>query len=177
MADKQTTYYDDYPVKPYISPERDLAEETLGFKPVPRRNMEPLEDGLLAGDIILLWRIAFGTFTTDSVMPKYLEYTYGIDGQTHLKKLETEGYILKETAVDSLDHITATVKKTILKDSGVSGLSKYRSAELDDLIKTHLTEVALASYFDIRGYGLTGKGQKALANHQAVVDRHPKKKF
>lgn len=36
----------------------------LNPKPVPKRNMELLEDNLLAGDIILLWRIYFGTFTT-----------------------------------------------------------------------------------------------------------------
>jgi len=29
----------------------------------PKHNMELLEDNLLAGDITLLWRIHFGTFT------------------------------------------------------------------------------------------------------------------
>ena len=41
--------------------------------------MELLTDDLLAGDIILLWRIQFGTFTTETWFPKYFEYTYGID--------------------------------------------------------------------------------------------------
>ena len=41
--------------------------------------MELLTDDLLAGDIILLWRINFGTFTTETWFPKYFEYTYGID--------------------------------------------------------------------------------------------------
>ncbi len=44
--------YEDYTIKPYISPDRDPSEVV---KPVPKRNMEPLADGLLAGDIILLW--------------------------------------------------------------------------------------------------------------------------
>ena len=43
--------YEDYTIKPYISPDRDPNEVV---KPVPKRNMEPLADGLLAGDIILL---------------------------------------------------------------------------------------------------------------------------
>ena len=45
--------YEDYTIKPYFSPDRDPNEVV---KPVPKRNMEPLADGLLAGDIILLWR-------------------------------------------------------------------------------------------------------------------------
>jgi len=46
--------YKDHQVKPFISPERDLDAWLLNPKPVPKRNMELLEDNLLAGDIILL---------------------------------------------------------------------------------------------------------------------------
>ena len=56
-----STIYKDYPVKPYISPNRDMEAWLLNPKPVPKRNMELLENNLLAGDIILLWRINFGT--------------------------------------------------------------------------------------------------------------------
>ena len=58
--------YKDHQVKPYISPNCDIEDWLLGPKPVPKRNMELLADNLLAGDIILLWRINFGTFTTES---------------------------------------------------------------------------------------------------------------
>jgi len=58
--------YQDYQVNPFISPECDLDAWLLNPKPVPKRNMELLEDNLLADDIILLWRIYFGTFTTES---------------------------------------------------------------------------------------------------------------
>ena len=58
------TFYKDHQVKP-ISPERDLVAWFLNPKLVPKRNMELLTDNLLAGDIILLWRIQFGTFTTE----------------------------------------------------------------------------------------------------------------
>ena len=71
--------YKDHQVKPYISPDRDIEAWLLNPKPVPKRNMELLEDNLLAGDIILLWRIQFGTFTTETWFPKYFEYTYSID--------------------------------------------------------------------------------------------------
>ena len=59
------TFYKDHQVKP-IPPERDLDTWLLNPKPVPKRNMNLLADDLLAGDIILLWRIQFGTFTTET---------------------------------------------------------------------------------------------------------------
>lgn len=177
MTNKIISVYKDYPRQPYISPARDLVAESLAFKPVPRRNMEDLGDGLVAGDIILLWRIAFGTFTTDSVFPKYLEYNYGINGPEHLINLEKSGYTYCESAFDSLDHITATLKKNILKAQGVTGLSKMKVQDLDDALQAHLAEESLGQYFTVRGFALTDKGCQALASNQAVIDRHPKKKL
>jgi len=98
-----STIYKDYPVKPFISPNRDMEAWLLNPKPVPKRNMELLENNLLAGDIILLWRINFGTFTTETWFPKYFEYTYGIDAPKHLEMLVEKGYAIIETAFDSLD--------------------------------------------------------------------------
>ena len=101
--------YDDFEVKPYISPERDLATED--FKPVPRKNMELLADDLLAGDIILLWRIRFGSFANDTVYSKYFEYLYGINGPAHMQTLLEKGYAYEESAFDSLDHLSSSQKK------------------------------------------------------------------
>ncbi|HES9792839.1 TPA: hypothetical protein VPM29_001940, partial [Streptococcus pneumoniae] len=56
----------EHQVKPFISPERELDTWLLSPKPVPKRNMDLLVDDSLAGDIILLWRIQFGTFTTET---------------------------------------------------------------------------------------------------------------
>lgn len=169
--------YKDHEVKPYISPERDLVAWLLEAKPVPKRNMIRLEEGLLAGDIILLWRVNFGTFTTTTPYSKYFEYIYGINGPAHMEKLLAEGYVYLETAFDSLDHITSTAKKTILKAEGVTGLSKMKAADLDTALKDHLTEEKLAPYFAVRGYALTEKGRAALENHPEVIDKHPKKKM
>ncbi|HEM6510424.1 hypothetical protein [Streptococcus suis] len=169
--------YKDHEVKPYISPERDLATWLLEAKPVPKRNMIRLEDGLLAGDIILLWRVNFGTFTTTTPYSKYFEYIYGINGPAHMEKLLAEGYVYLESAFDSLDHITSTAKKNILKAEGVTGLSKMKAADLDTALKDHLTEEKLAPYFAVRGYALTEKGRAALENHPEVIDKHPKKKM
>lgn len=167
--------YEDYLVKPYISPERDLATED--FKPVPKRNMEPLTDGLLAGDIILLWRIQFGTFTNETWFPKYFEYTYGIHAPQHLQDLIEREFAYVESAFDSLDHITATLKKKILKQAGVAGLSKMKAADLDQALHQYLTEEELGAQFSVRGIALTKKGEAALATNSAVIDRHPKKSF
>ncbi|HEU8426804.1 TPA: hypothetical protein VWM57_000967 [Streptococcus pneumoniae] len=59
-------FYKEHQVKPFISPERELDTCLLSPKPVPKRNMDLLVDDSLAGDIILLWRIQFGTFTTET---------------------------------------------------------------------------------------------------------------
>ncbi|TVX63505.1 hypothetical protein AZJ28_12955 [Streptococcus pneumoniae] len=56
-------FYKEHQVKPFISPERTWL---LSPKPVPKLNMDLLADDSLAGDIILLWRIQFGTFTTET---------------------------------------------------------------------------------------------------------------
>ena len=54
ISDILEKFYADYEVKLYISLERDLEAWLLDPKPVSKRNMELLQDGLLAGDIILL---------------------------------------------------------------------------------------------------------------------------
>ena len=166
--------YEDYTIKPYISPDRDPNEVV---KPVPKRNMEPLADWLLAGDIILLWRINFGTFTNETWYPKYFEYTYGIDGPSHLTQLLENGYVYEESAFSSLDHLNSSQKKAILKELGVKGLSKMKAADLDEALANSLSEEELGQYFTVRGIELTRKGEEALANHQEIVNRHPKKKM
>ena len=137
--------------------------------------MELLTDDLLAGDIILLWRIQFGTFITETWFPKYFEYTYGIDTPKHLKTLVEKGYTVIETAFDSLDHLNATMKKNILKSKGITGLSKMKIADLDQALHNHFSEEELAGLFSIRGYKITPKGEHILEQYQDIVDRHPKK--
>ena len=175
ISDILEKYYVNHEVNPYISPDRDLEDWLLDPKHVSKRNMELLQDGLLAGDIILLWRINFGTFTTETWFPKYFEYTYGIHAPEHVKVLVDKGYAVIESAFDSLDHINATMKKTMLKKKGVAGLSKMKAADLNQALANHFTEEELAQQFSVRGYQLTEKGKQALEEHQAIIDRHPKK--
>ena len=151
--------YKNYPNIPYISPERDLAEINFS-KVVPRKNMEETSEGLLPGDIILLWRIQFGTFTTETSFSKYFEYIYGINGKEHLEFLIKNGFVRME-----------------LKEKNVKGLSKMKRSDLDQAIAIAFTEEELGKLFVVRGLALTEKGLAALSNNQEVIDRHPKKKF
>ena len=139
--------------------------------------MDLLADDLLAGDIILLWKIQFRTFTTEIWFPKYFEYTYGIDAPKHLEMHVEKGYALVETAFDSLDHLNSTMKKNILKKKGVTGLSKIKAADLDQALHNNFSEEKLASHFTVRGYKLTPKGEQILKQYQEIIDRHPKKNF
>ncbi len=142
---------------PYISPERDLAAwlEEVGVsssKAVPKWALEPVANielygGYLfevtAGDIILLWRVGFNTFTTQSWFPKYFEHTYGIDAAFDLRMLVEAGLVEVESAADSLDLVTAPALRKALKDAGVNGLSGAKKADLIRLTREHLSPPSL----------------------------------
>lgn len=67
------------------------------------------------------------------------------------------------------------MKKNILKQKGIKGLSKLKAADLDEVLKENFSEEELAKTVNIRGYKLTKKGEETLLNNQEVIDRHPKK--
>lgn len=174
--------YGHYPRMPYCSDIRNQEEwlqqlEMGVVKAVPKRNMEEISEQLIAGDFILLWRIQFGTFTNQSSFPKYFEYTYGIDAQQQLEFLQQNGFVVQDTAVESLRHLSAPQLKMLLKAKNVVGLSKMRRQDLDEAMKQVYTEQELATLFTTRGFSLTAKGQKILAEHPEVIERHPQKKF
>ena len=110
----------------------------------------------------------------ENVLLKYSN-SYGIDIPKHLDTLVEKGYAIIETAFDSLYHLNATMKKSILKKKGVTGLSKMKATELNQALHDHFSEEELANCFSIRGYKLTPKGEQALKDHQAIIDCHPKK--
>ena len=99
ISDVMEIFYTDHEVKPYISPERDLEAWLLDSKPVPKRNMELLRDGLLAGDIILLVADPFWNLYDRDLVSKYFEYTYGIHASEHLKTLVEKGYVYIESGL------------------------------------------------------------------------------
>lgn len=50
-----------------------------------------------------------------------------------------------------------------------------KATNLEQALHEHFSEEELACHFSIRGYRLTPKGEQTLKDHQAIIDRHPKK--
>ncbi|MFQ6810129.1 MAG: hypothetical protein ACLRSL_01405 [Streptococcus sp.] len=66
------------------------------------------------------------------------------------------------------------MKKAILKRRESRACPK-ESDRFEPSFSDHFTEEELAQEFTVRGYQLTEKGKQALKEHQAIIDRHPKK--
>lgn len=172
--------YADHEEIPYVSPDRNLSTwfskaKLNASEKVPKRNMIRTEEGLLPGDIILLWRISHGTFTTEATFHKYFEYDYGINGPENLQNLIDEGYLVEQSAKESLDKTTAPALRSILKEFDIKAPTKLKKAELVELAETELSEDQLDDYIFERNYALTDKGSKTLQNNQYVVDKHLQK--
>lgn len=182
MENKLRQLYQSHAEFPYISPERDIAEflEEVAIssgKLVPKRNMIRVSEGYLPGHLILLWRIQFGTYTNETVISKYFEYSYGIDAQKELELLIHDGLVVEDTALASLTHLPAGKLKLLLKEKGVKGLSKMKREDLDKIIAEEFTEEELARQFSIRGYHLSKEGEALLNRYPEIIAKHPQKKF
>lgn len=159
---------------PYIHPkyETDLLE-----KPIAKKQMIRTKEGLLPGHIILLWRIQFGTYLTNTPHHKYFYTTYGIDAEAELELLIAEGYVKIDSAFDSLRHLGMPKLRQLLMEKGVKGLSKMNREALDREMALHYSEEELASCFDFRSYALLPKGEALLMTHSEIVAGHPQKKY
>ncbi|WP_176629148.1 hypothetical protein [Streptococcus sobrinus] len=166
--------YSQHTEMPYIAAK---YQDKLRRKLISKRNMERTAEGLLLGHIILLWRVHFGTYTTESPLHKYFYTTYGIDAQKELDWLIEAGYVRLMTAQESLQYLRAGQIKDFLKSKEVKGLSKMKRADLDQSMAQVYSEAGLAPLYSLRGYALTAKGGEALVAHPEIVDRHPQKKF
>lgn len=172
---KTSVVYKDYPVQPYISDHRDVIHwekfpEEYPYQKVERKQMEYLEDDLLPGDIILLWRVSLGTFDSKSVYPNYFEYKYGIYGPDHLELLIEKGLVRKCTASESLNNLSAVVLKRILKQHNLD--LKGKKQDLLDRAIAHIGDEELSSAFDVRRMMITPKGEEILAKYYDLVLKH-----
>lgn len=174
--------YANYDEMPYVSPARNLAKwldqvELSSGQTVPKRNMVRLEEDLLAGHLIILWRVRFGTYDNTTTISKYFEYDYGIDAKSDIEMLIERGLVAVMTAKESLTYLTAPQLKKWLKDKNIAGFSKLKKHELIEAVREAYSEEELAEKFSLRGYTLTEAGERVLANHDDVIDKHPKKKY
>ena len=78
ISDILEKFYADHEVKPYISPERDLEAWLLDPKPVSKRNMELLRDGLqgisfsCGGSILEPLRQRLGFLSTSNILMGFM---------------------------------------------------------------------------------------------------------
>lgn len=173
-------FYKDYPNQPYINPKRDLESweafpEKFPYGKVSKFNMTDVEDGLLPGDIVLLWRISHGSYTNQTHVTEYFEYRYGVNHDESINKLLKKDYIKKGTAFDTLDLLNMTELKRILKAEGLS-LSGNKKDVFNRIVE-HVDKNALASYFNQRRYILLDKGQALLKRHDDIIQKHGPKKM
>ena len=167
--------YADYPEQPYISPDRDLKlweeqPEKFPYKKVERSKMVRLDEGVLPGDIVMLWRVGFGNFTTDTHIPDYFEYRYGVNSDESLELLIDLGYIEKMGAQDTLHLLNSDVIKRILKANALKVSGKKQ--EILDRALTQIEPQELEKAFDTRRYKITSQGKDLLKKYDDIIIKH-----
>jgi len=167
--------YEDYPEQPYISPDRDLEEWTkypdkFHYGVIAKQDMVRTEEGLLPGDIITLWRIGFHNFTTETTIPAYLEYRYGVNSDEAIDLLTEKKYIYMCNATDTLPILTAPDVKRILEGEGLP--TTGNKEELLARVRENIPEEKLAKLFTVRRYEITDEGEKILKKYDDIIQRH-----
>lgn len=171
--------YANYPEQPYISKDRDIKDwlknpEKYPYAKVERQQMVRLKEGLLPGDIIMLWRIGFNNFSTESQIPAYFEYRYGVDANASIQLLLKLKVATKNTARESLDLLSIPLLKKILKANNLKA-SGLKQQLLDRA--NQLSDSVLDASFDIRRYQITEKGKKLLKKYESIILKHGVKKY
>lgn len=171
--------YKDYPEQPYISPERNLKlweeePENFPYNKVEKKQMIRLSEGILPGHLIMLWRVHFNTFNTESIIPEYFEYRYGVDSHEAINILLEKGYIEKLNAKASLDALNIKKLKKILESNGLS--TQGKKEDLMKRIQGSLSEEIVSQAFRLRKYKITLEGKTTLNNHSDIIKRHGTKK-
>lgn len=101
-------YYEqnNYDIIPEIPSEEESKRILENYKLFPsvlvaKQYMERLDNGLLKGDIILLWWLD-NPRTKKETIPQYFLYEYGVNAQKNLLELEKQGYINSDIQLTKL---------------------------------------------------------------------------
>lgn len=167
--------YKDYPEQPYISPSRDLKSweenpEDFPYGVVERRQMIRTEEGLLPGDVVMLWRIHFGNFTTKTWIPEYFEYRYGINWEESIQLLHERGFVRTCSAKESLTELNVNQLKDLLRKKKLP-LGGKREDVLAR-VREEISEEQLEEMVKLRKYAITHEGSKVLSDHEEIIKRH-----
>ena len=167
--------YKDYPEQPYISPERDLEDwasypEKYPYSKIEKRQMVRLPEGVLPGDIIMLWRIGFGNFTTETHIPNYFEYRYGIESRESIQLLISLGFIYQGTSIDTLELMSAPVVKRILGNHKLKKTGNKN--ELLERVYDNIIEEELSKEYSERRLIITNSGKELLKKYDDIIQRH-----
>ncbi len=175
MKKVKSMVYKDYPEQPYISPKRDLEAwenypEKFPYSKVEKRQMQRLEEDLLPGDIIMLWRIGFDNFTNESTIPDYFEYRYGVEADESKQRLVDGEYMFVGSVMDSLELQNAPTLKRLLKEAGLPQSGK--KADLLKRVLAGIDEQTLAEKIPTRRYVITDTGRQLLEKYGDIILRH-----
>lgn len=165
--------YNSYPVKPYVSPHIDwneLNNMAMSFPSVviPKETMTPYKNGLLKGDIILLW--LYNGRLEDHLPPGYFEYKYGINFEAHLLQVQKLGFLKKKSYYESLPKHKNDFLKNLLVAKGVSNSGNKK--ELVAKIIANYSIDELASLNIARVLVVTETGSEILKKFDDVIDFH-----
>lgn len=111
------TFYADYPVVPYISPDRpkDWMQKATAFPKqniIPKNVMKPYADGLLPGHVYMLyWLKKY----TNKKIPSYFEYKYGVDFEREVVFLQENGYLDGERKPTAKGESIITKHEAVIK--------------------------------------------------------------
>ena len=175
MKTQSSSIYKDYPTQPYIDPKRDLEEwekypDRYYYGVIPKANMEVLSEDILAGDVIMLWRIGFNNFTNKSIIPQYFEFRYGVNSDESIQKLIDKDYVTIDSILDSLDLYNATELKRLLKTKGLK-LSGNKN-EVLKRVQDAYSEEELKEHLDSKRYAITAKGKDILKKYDSIIQKH-----
>lgn len=175
MKTQSSSIYKNYPTQPYIDPKRDLDEwekypDRYYYGVIPKSNMEVLSEGILPGDVIMLWRIGFNNFTNKSIIPQYFEFRYGVNSDESIQKLIDKDYVTIDSFMDSLDLYNATELKRLLKTKGL--ILSGNKSEVLRRVQEAYTESELEDSLDSQRYAITDKGKEILKKYDSIIQKH-----
>lgn len=129
---------------------------------------QPLDNGLLPGEVILLdWA---ENKTINRKPPQYFHYNYGINAEISIEKLLENNFLRHSTPYESLNSLKVNELKTILKDNSLKVSGK--KSELINRIKENISEKSVKEYIKEPSLIITDRGKRVFEEYYYIVPAH-----